>query len=498
METKPSAKVVRFGVFELDPGSGELRRNGLKIRLPEQSFQVLRLLLSRPGEIVTRDELRHALWTSDTYVDFDGGLNSAVRKLREALDDSAENPRFVVTLPRRGYRFVAPVEVLATNQAAGALVAGSAHEADYPRRWVAGGLLVAGTVAIVGVGHSGDPFATMRPQTAGTSRLVAASPRANPGVNEKAYAAYLNGVAAMGLQKADGFARAVAYFEEAVKLQPDFAEGHAVLSLAQLQLLFGGRLSPREVVPKAEAAARRALELDETAAQAHRVLGQILILYYWDREQAEREHQRAAELDAAAGRPRAAIPAPLIGSGNLAESIRRAEEARNHDRLSFPAQMSVGAAYRAAGQHDRAIAEFRRALEMVPGQPRAHFAIGGTYVAMRRMDEAILELEASVSRDSSNARFEAYLGYAYAAAGRTADAQRVLARLEELRRRQYVSSFGIALIYDALGEKESALLALERAFQDRAVEFSQVNEYPRFKSIVSDSRYAAVMTGVKP
>ncbi len=284
----------------------------------------------------------------------------------------------------------------------------------------------------------------------------------------------------------------------AVKLQPDFAEGHAVLSLAQLQLLFGGRLSPREVVPKAEAAARRALELDETAAQAHRVLGQILILYYWDREQAEREHQRAAELDAAAGRPRAALPPPLIGSGNLAESIRRAEEARNHDLLSFPAQMSVGAAYRAAGQHERAITEFRRALEMVPGQPRAHFAIGGTYVAMGRMDEAILELEASVSRDSSNARFEAYLGYAYAAAGRTADAQRVLARLEERRRRQYVSSFGIALIYDALGEKEPALLALERAFQDRAVEFSQMNEYPRFNSIVSDSRYAAVMAGVNP
>ena len=466
--------------------------------MPEQSFQVLRLLLSRPGEIVTRDELRHALWTSDTYVDFDGGLNSAVRKLREALDDSAENPRFVVTLPRRGYRFVAPIEVLATNQAAGAVVAAPAHEAAHPQRSLVGGLLVAGTVAIVGVGHSGDPSATMRSQTAGTSRLVAASPRANPGVNEKAYAAYLNGVQAMGLQKHDGFTRAVAYLEEAVKLQPDFTEGHAALSLAQLQLLFGGPLSPREVVPKAEAAARRALELDETVAQAHRVLGQILLLYYWDREQAEREHQRAADLDAAAGRPRQALPAPLIGSGNLAESIGRAEQARDHDRLSFPAQMSVGAAYRAAGQHDRAIAEFRRALEMVPGQTRAHFQIGGTYVDMGLLDEAIPELEASVSGKSGNVRFEAYLGYAYAAAGRTADAQRVLARLEELRRRQYVSSFGIALIYDALGEKEPALLALERAFQDRAVEFSHMNEYPRFNSIVSDSRYAAVMTGVKP
>ena len=105
----PDARVFRFGVFELDVRSGELRRHGLKIRLPDQSFQILRALLLRPGELVTRDELRQLLWTADTFVDFEVGLNSAVRKLREALDDSADNPRFVETVPRHGYRFVAPV-----------------------------------------------------------------------------------------------------------------------------------------------------------------------------------------------------------------------------------------------------------------------------------------------------------------------------------------------------------------------------------------------------
>ena len=105
----PDAHVFRFGVFELDAQSGELRRHGLKIRLPDQSFQILRALLMRPGELVTRDELRQLLWTAETFVDFEVGLNSAVRKLREALDDSAENPRFVETVPRRGYRFVGPV-----------------------------------------------------------------------------------------------------------------------------------------------------------------------------------------------------------------------------------------------------------------------------------------------------------------------------------------------------------------------------------------------------
>ncbi len=108
----PDAHVFRFGVFELDTQSGELRRHGLKVRLPDQSFQILKTLIGRPGEVVTRDELRHVLWTAETFVDFEVGLNSAVRKLREALDDSAENPQFVQTLPRRGYRFVASVTAL--------------------------------------------------------------------------------------------------------------------------------------------------------------------------------------------------------------------------------------------------------------------------------------------------------------------------------------------------------------------------------------------------
>ena len=97
-------------MFELDATSGELRKHGVKIRLSDQPFQILRELLERSGDVVTRQELRELLWSADTFVDFDLGLNSAVRKLREALDDSAENPRFVETLPRRGYRFIAPVQ----------------------------------------------------------------------------------------------------------------------------------------------------------------------------------------------------------------------------------------------------------------------------------------------------------------------------------------------------------------------------------------------------
>lgn len=102
---------LRFGVFELDPRAGELRKHGLRVRLQEQPFQVLAMLLEHPGEVVTREELQKKLWPADTFVDFDHGLNKAINKIREALSDSADSPRFVETVARRGYRFLAEVKV---------------------------------------------------------------------------------------------------------------------------------------------------------------------------------------------------------------------------------------------------------------------------------------------------------------------------------------------------------------------------------------------------
>lgn len=104
------SRIARFGVFELDLNAGELRKSGVKLRLQEQPFQVLALLLDRAGQVVTRDELQQKLWPSDTFVDFDHSLNTAINKVREALGDSASSPRYVETLARRGYRFIAPVQ----------------------------------------------------------------------------------------------------------------------------------------------------------------------------------------------------------------------------------------------------------------------------------------------------------------------------------------------------------------------------------------------------
>ena len=111
MSSSPSV-VYRFGVFELDGNSGELRRGGVKQKLQDQPFHVLLALLERPGEVVAREDLQHALWPADTYVDFETGLNTAIKRLREVLGDSAESPTFIGTIPKRGYRFLAAVNKL--------------------------------------------------------------------------------------------------------------------------------------------------------------------------------------------------------------------------------------------------------------------------------------------------------------------------------------------------------------------------------------------------
>src|SRR5260370_1102333 len=132
--------VLRFGTFEVDLRAGELRKQGVRIKVQEQPFHVLTVLLQRPGEVVTREELRNQNWPPDTFVDFDNSLNTAINKLREALGDSADNSRFVETLPRRGYRFLVPVTRDQTKE----------RPSLAPNWWVAGAVVVVLVAAVAG------------------------------------------------------------------------------------------------------------------------------------------------------------------------------------------------------------------------------------------------------------------------------------------------------------------------------------------------------------
>jgi DNA-binding winged helix-turn-helix (wHTH) protein len=177
-----SPRVVRFGVFELDLHSGELRKQGHKIRLEGQPVQVLICLLENPGELITREELHRKLWPKDTFVNFEHGLNAAVKRLRRALNDSADNPRFVETLPLRGYRFIAPVQAAdpATQDAPAIPIVGELSEGTaepqgpgWPRAWWIGGFALLVVLAV-------STFLMLRPATRPPSiRSLAVLPLAN-------------------------------------------------------------------------------------------------------------------------------------------------------------------------------------------------------------------------------------------------------------------------------------------------------------------------------
>lgn len=250
-------------------------------------------------------------------------------------------------------------------------------------------------------------------------------------------------------------------------------------------------MPPADVLPKAEKAARTALELDPELKDAHRVLATVL--------RASGDHAGA---DASVNRlvnswPDAesftAQSLSFIVRHRFREAVAAAEKALTLDERSENARKMLARAHRAAGDHTRAIAEFQRASPL-GNSGELRFQLGATFVFNDDLKTAIPTLEKAVERSFQNQRIRAYLGYAYARDGRTGEARQILQLLKETRRTQYVSSFGIALLHDALGEKEAALEALDRAVRDRAIELSiLLDTYLPFKTLASEPRYLTLM-----
>src|SRR5258708_7977143 len=163
-EVNSSGKIVRFGVFEADLQTGELRKNGMKVPLQGQPFQVCAILLESPGTLFTREELRRRVWPEDTFVDFDHALNTAITKIRIALGDEADNPRFVETLPRRGYRFIGSLDK--PNPQAPSPMAPRGRLKSRIRPWMLAmaSLLIAATAILLFVSRNALPALTAQPR----------------------------------------------------------------------------------------------------------------------------------------------------------------------------------------------------------------------------------------------------------------------------------------------------------------------------------------------
>jgi TolB-like protein/DNA-binding winged helix-turn-helix (wHTH) protein/tetratricopeptide (TPR) repeat protein len=578
---------ARFGAFELDMKTGELRKNGVRVRLQEQPQRLLATLLTHAGELVTREELRNLLWPADTFVDFDHSLNTAVRKLRAALDDSAETPRFIETMARRGYRFIAPVEWASAAVprsgvrrpllwlAAAALILGAsltawslkrtpeavAHRdinsiavlpfsnSDKETEYISDGLaeslideisspdlrVIAWTSSLRFKDKPVDPRAAgkelsvsavvtgrlsrdgadhrlhaelidvrdgaqlwsgqYRGSTSGLGvmqRRVAADISLRLGVtradrkhvlrDSPAYESYLRGRYLWNKRTGrDVVLRSIEYFDRAIELDPDFAPAFAGLCQAW-GVIHGNRWMPgqeKETQEKATAAGERALQLDQTLAEAHTCLGGgRMNSRYWDFAGAERDFRRAIALNPNYATAHQWYSTYLTTIGDHDGARREIDLAWQLDPFS-PAVNRVACFQRFAHRrYDEAIDFSRRAADIDPSFASPQCLVS-SQLAAGRLEEAIAEMR-FLDQKSRDELADALRG----------GGSRLFWRaLSDRSIRSRAPFYFVAAAQAVAGDHDQAFASLDAAYEHRESGLAYFYEDPRFDPLRSDPRF---------
>jgi TolB-like protein/DNA-binding winged helix-turn-helix (wHTH) protein/Tfp pilus assembly protein PilF len=631
MEKNVSLKAVRFGPFEADLRAGELRKHGVKLKLVGQPFEVLAMLLESPGQLVTREELRTRLWPTDTFVDFDHGLNAAVNKLRDALSESAEKPTYVETLPRRGYRFISavdlpdslglklPVPEMPASLESPVVVAETQIPSRYGRRRVfVTALVLVVILAVVfgfdlgGVRHrlvgapsvpriqsiavlplenlSKDPeqeyFAdgmtdelitnlaqisalrvisrTSAMQYKGTKKslseiarelhvdavvegtvmhsgdrvritaqLIEASTdhhlwaasydrdlqnvlsmqeevtraivsevrvkltaqeqarlaNMHP-INPEAFQLWLKGRYYWYKLNPEGLQKAIEYFQQALEKDPAYAPAYAGLADSYNLLAFFNVFPPREVMPKAKAAAVKALELDDNLAEAHVSLGWAGFTYDLDWPAAGKHFDRAIVLNPAYPLAHSYYSLYLGALGRSEEGLTEAKRALDLDPVSPAINHYVVVQLYLARRFDEAIEQCRKTLELDPSFTAVHGTLAEVYSAKGMYREALAEYEEYSALSGGSPRSTAFVGYAHARLGQRSQAFRVLEQLRAASKQKYVPALSFAIVYVGLGEKEQAFLWLEKAYDERTNSLAYLKVQATWDPLRSDPRFA--------
>ena len=577
--------VIRFGLFEAHPLAGELRKKGVRVKVQDQPFQVLLALLENPNEVVTRNELRNRLWPSDTYVDFDQGLNRAVAKLRDVLGDPAEKPVYIQTITRRGYRFLAPVERLEAPPGSAkrarrgatswwrwaavalsiALLTGFAFRrkvslprsqepirslavlplenlsADPSQEYFADGMtdaLITQLARINGLSvisrtsvmnykgkhvplpqiartldvdaviegtvmRSGDRVRiTVQLIRTSTDRHLwaqsyeeqlqnvislqdsiardvaeqihaelAPTPSARPNPSSDAYEAYLRGRSYLitGLDTPQAIRRAQNYFEQSIHEDPNFAPAYSGLADCYVLLTEFRWLSPRETYPSTREAIRKALELDETLADAHTALAWVSWRQEWNWNSAEREYKYALQLNPNDVDGHQGLAWYLAWSGRTAEARTEIAKIRQLDPNQDWAIDEAGIYY-----HQRSYTSLvdagRQSVSERPDYWISHYFLAVGYQGSGRLKDAIAEYRKALEISPGETDATAGLASAYAAAGKRSEAREILNELQEQSKRSYVSPYMMATIYAALGEKQKAFQLLQQAYKEKSTD----------------------------
>ncbi len=294
---------VRFGMFEADLRAGELLRNGVKVRIQEMPFRALSVLLGRPGDVVSRDELRQALWPENVFVDFDQGISSAIRRLRDALGDSADNPVFIETVERRGYRWIAPIHspaapVRSEPQSEPQLKLVPPPSPAPPRRSSWRGLVfVLPVVALVFAVWIYRPGYRSAKAGGKSGPPIANGSLPHRAANREAEDYYLKGRFYWNKRTPESLNLAVDSFTQAIVHDPNYSDAYVGLADCYNLLREYTLMPAAEAYPRALAAAKKAVELDDSSSAAHASLAFVSFYGMWDSGTADQEFRRAIDLD---------------------------------------------------------------------------------------------------------------------------------------------------------------------------------------------------------
>jgi tetratricopeptide (TPR) repeat protein len=301
---------------------------------------------------------------------------------------------------------------------------------------------------------------------------------------------YLKGRFYWNKRTGDGARKAIEYFQQAIEIDPNYALAYAGLADAYQLLNLFADASPQEAFTKAKTAAKRALEIDETLAEAHTSLAQAVFFYDRNYPEAQREYQRAIQLNPNYPTTHQWYGVTYLAKmGRFDEAIAELKKAQELDPLSLPINADAGNTYIQARQYDKAIEQLRKTLEMDQSFYFAHALLGTAYQMKGDFQNAIAEYQ-QARRLNDDPFVLALLGNIYAVSGRKDEVLKILEQLKQLSKQRFVYAYGIALVYVGLGDKDQAFQWLEKSFQDHEARITRLKVDPLFDSIRSDARYA--------
>ena len=312
----------------------------------------------------------------------------------------------------------------------------------------------------------------------------------------EAYRVYLKGRNAWNKRTGDALLQAIEFFNQAIAIDPNNSASYAGLADCYNMLVVYGRLEPKDGFPKAKEAATKALEIDESSAEAHSSMAFIKFRWDWDRTATEREFQEAIKLKPAYAPAHQWYSSYLVAVERFDEAIAEAKRTEELDPLSFVASAHLGWIYYLSGQNDKAIEQCRKILELDPSSFPARRYLGLAYEAKGMYPEAIAEFQTGVKLSGSPLML-ALLGHAYAASGKTAEAKQVLNDLQQLQGERYVSPYTVAAIHAGLGDQEQAFKWLQTAVEERDIWLMNLKVDPVFAKLRSQRQFTDILARIR-